>query len=206
MLKWMISMINLQKQIEKNPAGVSLPPQNQKPEMEYNDTVHLTSKSLSSSIDIDRLTGTTLELEVNDTTDIAPADARASNGRTALHEAAIKGHLACVQWLLRESRVGGVGGAGASLHTEAIDGSNAVLFAAKGGHLKVLQWLVVEQGTWSYIYLPELRFLYSHVSHYLSFAEEISCLLCFFQAWIQTQLIAEAQRACIGPQCVATQS
>jgi ankyrin repeat protein len=63
----------------------------------------------------------------------AKADARDARHRTALHEAARRGHGEIVGTLL---------GAGADVHARDVDGRTPWLDAARGGHLEVLERLL----------------------------------------------------------------
>lgn len=59
-------------------------------------------------------------------------------GYTALILAAMEGHLALVQWLLREG--------GANTTEKARSGNTALLWAAREGHLNIVQWLLLYGG------------------------------------------------------------
>jgi len=58
---------------------------------------------------------------------------KSQEGYNSLHHAALGGHLACLQWLVKN---------GAGIHVAGHDGMTALLCATQGGQLTCLQWLV----------------------------------------------------------------
>ncbi|XP_026809054.1 uncharacterized protein LOC113551172 isoform X2 [Rhopalosiphum maidis] len=57
-------------------------------------------------------------------------------GYTALHEASINGHVACIEWLIRYS--------GCKPTEKDVDGCNALHLASKYGRVNVVRWLLWE--------------------------------------------------------------